>query len=311
MKTGKNMKETETRLVYGFLDAGKTTYIQDCVENDRFYKKGSTLVLCFEKGVAAYDGDLLAERNASAAYYSGGDIRAFCEDSLKKYSPDRVYVEMNAMTQDLREQLPECMKVSFSVMLIDWATMPVYYVNMMQMMKQMVSESDQVTFRGCPSAELLKPYSQAFRLMNPKASYLRQDPMGYHEKAFGIFLPFSLEDETITVSEKDYLPFWLDALDHPEHYDGKKMRFAGPLEIRRSEADGRLSCGRVVMTCCMADLQFMSVGLEGEEDEGWAAIDARGVLASDGYGQKRLKLMPESISRMEAPKELILDGRYQ
>ena len=305
------MKETETRLVYGFLDAGKTTYIQDCMENDRFYKKGSTLVLCFEKGLTAYDETLLAERNASVAYYGGGEIRTFCGDSLKRYRPDRVYIEMNAMTQDLREQLPECLKVSFAVTLIDWATMPVYYVNMMQMMKQMVSESNQVTFRGCPSAALLEPYGQTFRLMNPKASYLRQDPMGYHEKAFGLFLPFSLDEEEITVCENDYLPFWLDALDHPEHYDGKKIRLSGPLEIRRSGTDGRLSCGRVVMTCCMADLQFMSLGLEGEADEGWAAIDAKGVLASDSYGQKKLRLMPEGIRRMEAPKEMILDGRFQ
>ena len=33
------MSETgiETRLVYGFLDAGKTTYIRDCIRNDYFY----------------------------------------------------------------------------------------------------------------------------------------------------------------------------------------------------------------------------------------------------------------------------------
>ena len=94
------------------------------------------------------------------------------------------------------------MRVSFSAALIDWSTMPVYYVNFMQMMKQMVSESNQVTFRGCPSSDLLAPYGQAFRLMNPKASYLRRDPMGYHEKAFGLFLPFSLEDSEITITEK-------------------------------------------------------------------------------------------------------------
>ena len=305
------MKQTETRLVYGFLDAGKTAYIQDSIKSDPFCRKGSTLILCFERGETVYDGELLAERNASAVYYCGGDIRTFCEEAIEAYGPDRIYAEMNTMTQGLREQLPECMRVSFAVTLIDWSTMPVYYANMLQMMKQMVEESHQVIFRGCPSGGLLEPYSQAFRIMNPKASYLRQDPMGYHEKAFGLFLPFSTDGEEITINEKDYLPFWLDALDHPEHYDGKLLHLTGPLEIREDEAGGGCRCGRVVMTCCMADLQFMSVGMEGKADEGWAAVDARGTLVSDGRGQKKLGLIPKAIRQMQAPDELILDGRYQ
>ena len=44
------MDTIETRLVYGFLDAGKTTYIRQCIRDDRFYKYGSTLILCFEQG---------------------------------------------------------------------------------------------------------------------------------------------------------------------------------------------------------------------------------------------------------------------
>lgn len=307
----KTVTGIETRLVYGFLDAGKTTYIQDCMENDRFYKYGHSLILCFEKGVSAYDEEALAEKNTSIEYYGGGDIKAFCEESIEAHRPDRIYVEMNTMMQGLREQLPECMRIAFVITLIDWSTMAVYYANLMQMMKQMVSESHQVTFRGCPSCELLEPYAQAFRLMNPRASYLRQDPMGYHEKAFGLFLPFSREADEIAISEKYYLPFWLDALDHPEHYDGKLLRFTDPLEIRRNDASGSWSCGRVVMTCCMADLQFMSVELEGDagDHEGWACIDAAAVTVTDSYGRKKLRLKPKDIHRAPAPPELILDGR--
>lgn len=162
-------------------------------------------------------------------------MKAFCEDSFEKYHPDRIYVEMNTMMDGLRDSFPECMKVTFAFTLIDWATMPVYYVNFLKLMKDMVSDSHQVTFRGCLSSELLAPYSQAFRLMNLDASYLRQDPMGYHEKAFSLFLPFSLDEDEITITEDWYLPLWLDALDHPEHYDGKHIRFTDPIEIRKSE----------------------------------------------------------------------------
>ena len=208
----------ETRLVYGFLDAGKTTYIQDCILNDYFHKYGTTLILCFEQGEEAYDLKALAEKRTSVAYYEGDtDVGAFCWSSIEKNQPDRIYVEMNTMMQSLREQLPDFMQDGYAVTLIDWATLPLYFLNFRQMIKQMVAVSQQITFRGCPSKELLEPYSQPFRLMNQTASYLRQDPMGYHERAFDLFLPFSLAEEVIMITEESFLPFWLDALDHPEH----------------------------------------------------------------------------------------------
>ena len=40
-------KQIDTRLIYGFLESGKTTYIQDCIVHDYFHKYGTTLILCF------------------------------------------------------------------------------------------------------------------------------------------------------------------------------------------------------------------------------------------------------------------------
>ena len=299
----------ETRLVYGFLDAGKTTYIRDCIQNDYFYKYGSTLILCFEQGEVEYDENALADRNASVAYHDGAeDVGDFCARSIESFRPDRIYVEMNAMMQGLRERFPACMRLASAVTWLDWKTLPLYFINFKQMIKEMVSASQQVTFRGCPSKELLEPYSQAFRVMNQRASYLRQDPMGYHEKAFDLFLPFSLEEKEIAVARGDYIPHWLDAHDHPEHYAGKTLCFTDPLELRRSGDAGPWSAGRVVMVCCMADLQFMAFALEaGDLDGGWAVFDAAALTTADEYGRTRLKLKPLGIRRVPAPDPLILD----
>lgn len=311
-----DVKEIDTRLVYGFLDAGKTSYIRENVLSDVYRKYGFTLILCFEQGEEEYDPESLAKSSAAAVYYRGGDIARFCLDAVEKYRPGRIYAEMNAMTEGLREALPACLKKTFAVTLIDWKTMPLYYANFMPMMKQMVADSQQVVFRGCPSADLLAPYGQAFRLMNPKASYLRRDPMGYHEKAFEMFLPFSLEEPEIRIGEDRFLPFWLDALDHPEHYEGKKLLFADPFELRSSGADGPLSFGRVVMTCCMQDLQFMSFAAEtGEEQtadcrEGWITGSALAYTAAGEYGRRKLRLRLQEIKRAAPPENMILDGRH-
>lgn len=311
------MSETgiETRLVYGFLDAGKTSYIRECVRNDYFYKYGTTLILCFEEGVEEYDPADLRERRTAVAFYDGGeDVRAFCLRCIETYRPDRIYVEMNAMMQDLRESLPACMRVDYACTWLDWATLSLYFVNFRQMISRMVADSRQITFRGCPSKELLAPYSQAFRLMNHRASYLRQDPMGYHEKVFDLFLPFSLEDSVIDVTEDRYLPLWLDAFDHPEHYEGKTLRFTDPIELRQAEDNGPRSAGRVVMICCMADLQFMSFELEeadGIAAGGWFTLDALAVPGADAYGRRVLKLRPTGVRQAPSPQALILDSRRQ
>ena len=299
----------ETRLVYGFLDAGKTTYIRDCLQNDYFYKYGKTLILCFETGEAEYDPAALSAKNASVAFYDGEeDVGAFCVRSIEAARPDRIYVEMNTMIPALRDRFPPCMRVGSAVTWIDWKTMPLYFANLRQMMMQMVYQSLQVTFLGCPSRELLSPYSQAFRMMNPRASYLRQDPMGYHEKAFDLFLPFSTDGDVIDISEAHFVPFWLDAHDHPDHYAGKTLRFTDPLELRRSADGGRWSAGRTVMVCCMADLQFMAFGLDGKVPEGgWALLDAAARVVTDAYGQNSLALTADRIRFTPPPAALILD----
>ena len=187
--------------------------------------------------------------------------------------------------------------------------------------------------------------------------------MGYHERAFDLFLPFSLEDEVITITEENYLPFWLDALEHPQHYEGKNLHFQDPLELRRSATgtpeELRHSstgtpeklhwsaeaapwyAGRVVMVCCMADLQFMSFELDLEpdgepvgtlkvtpngdtdstpdsapkdtprsmiSDGGWVTFDALALLVTDEYGRKQLNLRPSRILRAAPPEQLIMNS---
>lgn len=303
----------DTRVVYGFLDAGKTTYIQDCILNDFFYKRGKTLILCFEEGEEEYDEDMLAGRNTQVAYYDGEeDVTGFCLRQIENHQPDRIYIEMNAMMQGLREQLPAVCDVTYTVTWLDWATLGTYFKNFRQMINQMVQESQQVTFRGCPSKALLEPYAQAFQLMNHKASYLREDPLGFHEKAFDIFLPYSLDDEEIEITEDRYLPFWLDAAEHPEHYNEKKILFKDPLELRHVTDDASWSAGRVVMTCCMSDLQFMSFELITDDaceiSGGWVTFDAAGEISADEYRRKVLKLAVRNICPAKSPDELILAG---
>lgn len=140
--------------------------------------------------------------------------------------------------------------------------------------------------------------------------------MGYHEKAFEMFLPYSLEEAEIVIGEGRYLPFWLDALDHPEHYEGKPIVFADPVEIRSTGEAGAWACGRVVMTCCMQDLQFMAfeADVSGEDAagsrEGWITGRAAAAVVTGEFGRRKLRLRLKERQYVPAPEELILDGRH-
>lgn len=299
------MNSIKTQLVYGFLDAGKTTYIQDLVTHDFFYKDGSTLILCFEEGEAEYDEALLSKFRTSVCFYDGKEeIQAFCRTAIEKYNPSRIFVEMNSMTDGLRESLPDEMNVVYSTALFAWDTLNLYITNLKQYIVKMVRDSNQVIFRDCPSKDLLKPYTALFRSLNPKASYLRRDPMGYHEKAFDLFLPYSLEETELKISDKDFIWLFIDSLDHPEHYDGKRIIFTDPLYIEN------MRVGRTVMTCCMADLQFMNFPLTGSPfPDGWIMLTAEAILKGDSFGNKKIYLSPLTVEAAVPPKDLIMSIR--
>ena len=294
----------ETRLVCGFLDAGKTTYIQDCIRSDYFHKYGSTLILATESGEAEYDADALLAYRAKAVYWEDSeDLAAFCLRQLEEHEPDRVYVELNAMREGAMSQLPPDLRITAVTTLVDFSTLDLYLKNFRTQLSEMIRTSETVIFRGCASKELLAPYSQVFRLLNRRAVYLRQDPMGYHERAFDIFVPFDLARDELEIDKDGFLPFFLDASEHPEHYEGKTLRFSSPLEVRGVIA------GRTVMTCCMADIQFMGFPLEqAEERKGWIRLTATGGVASDTYGGKRLLLKPLELAPGKPPEELILNA---
>ena len=159
-------------LVNGFLNSGKTTYIHDCLKNDYFYKKGLTLLLSFEEGEIDYDLELLKSRNTELLTYSHSeDVSTFLQNALDTFSPERVYVEMNAMIPELYETLSSLLRIDFSITLIEGTTFPLYLTNLRQFLQNMVKISHQVIFNRM-SKEELEPYGNLFRVMNEKAAYL-------------------------------------------------------------------------------------------------------------------------------------------
>ena len=86
-------------LINGFLDSGKTTFIQYTMQQEYFQTEGNTLLLLCEEGEKEYDPIELAKYHTTPVYMQ--DIRDFPEEKLQKlveeYQPERILIEWNGM----------------------------------------------------------------------------------------------------------------------------------------------------------------------------------------------------------------------
>ena len=297
------MKKIDTTLVYGFIEAGKTTCIQGQILNGFFHAHGTTLILCFEEGEVGYDERALSPHQTRVAFYRGGEaVPTFCRRMLQQYNPNRVIVEMNGMRAGLRDKLPRELRVVRSIMLIDGSTLPVYMANMRQHLQKMVIASDVIIFNRCQGKRDLLAYSPVFQLMNYRADFLWINAEGKPEKAFDAPSPLDQQADSIEVDEANYISFILTALIHPECCDGKALRLSGQYR------DGRI--GRSVMTCCPADLQFLGIPCEGLNcpDNAWISVRGTGEVGADDSGQNRLILRATAFEIEDPPKQPILSA---
>ena len=86
-------------LINGFLESGKTSFIQYTMNQEYFQTNGNTLLLLCEEGEKEYDPIELAKLHTTPIYMS--DITDFQEEKLKKladtYKPERILIEWNGM----------------------------------------------------------------------------------------------------------------------------------------------------------------------------------------------------------------------
>ena len=305
------MDRVKAYIVNGFLDAGKTRYIQECVFGGFFHKRGSTLILAFEEGETEYDEEKLRGFRTEVAYCGEEDAASFCTAALERFRPDRVYVEMNAMREGLRESLPEELQVVFTVTLLDGTTLPLYYNNMRQLVQNMIAASDMAIFRRCPDKAALSPYAVPFRLMNRRCDFLWQSEMGYSEKAFGRQLPYDIAASRLEIREEDYPVWHLDSHENPAAYEGKTVTFDAQVRSRDDLPEGCRFLGRSVMTCCIRDIQFLGFVCECPESDAlregsWVRVTAEALLREDRYHAGTIVLRATDLRPSPAPGQQVL-----
>lgn len=257
------MKEIPVYAFTGFLDSGKTKFIQETLEDERFNAGERTLLLIFEEGEEEYDFSAYPHQNV---YLEVLDQRTATtkqlQELVKRHKPERIVAELNGMelVGELYSRFPADWVIAQEVMFADATTFVQYNANMRNLMMDKLMGAQMVVFNrlqpGADTMPLHKIVRAANRRVDIMYDYLDgttayddiEDP-----------LPFDINAPVIEVKDEDYALWYRDVTEEPEKYHGKTVCFKCQAAMLRREKKGIFAPGRFVMTCCVDDIQFLGV----------------------------------------------------
>lgn len=250
----------------GFLDAGKTKFIQKTLEDPRFNAGERTLLLVFEEGEKEYDLSAYPQGNVYLEVLDQSKVTTQQLLALqRKYRAQRVVAELNGMqlVGDLYVKFPQEWAVAQEVMFADGSTILQYNANMRNLVVDKLSGCEMVVFNRVEKDADTTALHKLARAVNRRVEILYDHPDGtstYDEVEDP--LPFDLNASIIELQDEDYGLWYRDVSEEPQKYDGKTVRFKGQVAKLRREKEGIFAPGRFVMTCCVEDIQFCGVPCE-------------------------------------------------
>ena len=247
----------------GFLDAGKTKFIQETLEDPRFNDGERTLILLFEEGEEEFDFSTYPAQNVWLEVLDQKTVTTKQLQALqKKYKAQRIVAELNGMLQvgDLYMRFPEDWTVAQEVMFADSQTFMAYNANMRNLVMDKLVGAQMVVFnrleKGCDTM----PFHKVARAANRKIDILYDYTDGTTEfDDVEDPLPFDINAPVITLKDEDFGLWYRDVTEEPQKYDGKVISFKAQVAKLRRQKEGMFAPGRFVMTCCADDIEFCGV----------------------------------------------------
>ena len=268
----------------GFLDSGKTKFIQETLEDPRFNAGERTLLLVFEEGEEEYDISTYPHKNVYIEVLDQQTVSMKQLQALqKKYKAERVVAELNGMQQvgDLYMRFPESWVVAQEVMFADSTTIMTYNANMRNLVMDKLVGAQMVVFNRLEKGADVMPFHKLARAASRRIDILYDYTDGSTEfDEIEDPLPFDINAPIIQVKDEDYALWYRDVSEEPEKYDGKTVCFRAQVAMLRRDKNGMFAPGRFVMTCCVEDIQFCGIPCRydksGElEPRSWVMVTAK------------------------------------
>ena len=308
------MKEIPVYLFLGFLDSGKTKFIQETFEDPRFDDTNErTLLLVLEEGEEEYVPERFAVKEFAIETLEQDEVNLETLTALvKKHDPERVVVECNGMTalQDFFEAMPDGWMIAQVMTFFDATTFFSYNKNMRQLVYDKVQYADMVVFNRFRGEYSKEEFHKIVRGMSRRPGIVYEYLGGRAEyDEIKDPLPFDIEAPIIEIEDRDYAFFYRDLVEETPKYAGKMVHFKGMVAVDNSMKAGTIVVGRHIMTCCEADIQYSGlVALHAStlplKTRDWVVITARIDLQYHKiYGRKGPVLKVTALEFSEPPEQ--------
>ena len=301
-------------LFTGFLESGKTKFIQETLEDKRFCNKEKTLLLVCEEGEEEYAPEQFATDTVVIRVLEGQE--QLTSENLTKWvqetKADRVVIEYNGMwlLDALYAAMPEGWVVYQEFMFADAGTFLSYNGNMRQLVYDKLKSCELVVFnRFKPDMDKME-FHKVVRAASRRAdiAYESTDGKVVYDDIEDP-LPFDLNAPVIEIGDADFAEWYRDLGETPANYEGKTVRFKCRALKRSKMPANTFIVGRHVMTCCVEDIQFAALVCQWDkadtvQDDSWMILTAKlNFKFNKAYGRKGPVLTYVSHELCEAPEQ--------
>lgn len=301
-------------MINGFLESGKTEFITYTLAQPYFQTRGTTLLLLCEEGEVEYDEELLKKsRTVLELIEKEEDFNPNRLLELeKKYKPERIIVEYNGMWNFKNMKLPWHWKIEQQITTIDGSTFQTYYTNMRSLLAEMIRNSEMIIMNRCDGIQDLSSYKRNIKAVNPRADIIFEDANGEITEIMEDDLPYDLKQEILQLDDYGYGIWYLDSMDHPERYIGKKVEFTAMVLKPEDFPKGYFVPGRMAMTCCADDMAFLGypceyAGVEDLAQKEWVRVKANVAKEyREEYQGEGPVLHAVSVEKTKAPKNAVI-----
>ena len=304
--------EVPVYLFTGFLEAGKTSFIKETMQDPNFNDgKKQYLIITCEEGEEEF---VASDFPDNVHFSSFDDVQLLTPDRLnamaKRAGADIVVVEYNGMwtIDSFYNALPPNWMVYQEILVVDSTTIISYNANMRQLVVDKLTSCEMVVFNRFKPEYDKMALHKIVRGVSKRANICYEDMNG--EIEFDDIedpLPYDINAEVIEIKDEDFAIFYRDMTDEFAKYKGKTVRFKGIVALDESLPKDSYAIGRHIMTCCADDIAYRGVVAKGMgklklTTRDWVTVEGRLVEEySKLYRGVGPVLYVKSIDRAEKP----------
>jgi len=301
-------------LFTGFLESGKTKFIQETLEDKRFGKGERTLLLVCEEGEEEYAPDQFAGKGTFIRVLESEE--ELTRENLSRFLAEtkavRVLVEYNGMwmLDRLYSEMPEGWVVYQEFFFADAGTFLSYNANMRQLVYDKLKSCELAVFNRFNGTMDKMEFHKIVRGASRRADIAYEYVGGKVEyDDIEDPLPFDLEADIVEIGDDDYAVWYRDMSEEPDKYENKTVRFKCNAVVHSKIPAGCFLIGRHMMTCCADDIQFAGLVCQWEKaaevkNKSWMILTARiNFRRHKAYAGKGPVLSFVDMEYCEAPEQ--------